>query len=629
MNLRWEEIDDEKVWEELTPPPGLTSVYHSWNWRKVLLANRQRLLYLGARDNAGRLVCICPFSYDKYRSPLLVLDSLSHSDLSGPLTRTDYVNSSNEIVEGLRKFISRSISRKFVISLIIRVHDESFADGLIRSGQDFTGGSGYFFLDLNETSPSKIWNVIFGKHERRNVKFYEELSAEPEIARVSDQLADFYPIYYDTMKRQGYKIHDKLFLANVCTFFPEEFKVISTKVKGQTFASTCFILSPKTETIHLSYVGYQRTVNSQSPLFFSWWNLIKWASDNKYRYINFGNGSSDPSSPNYKFKNKFGGKFHQRFTFAVPTYTRIYSLARMSKRKFIPEILLISHFITPGGPEKFVLNKLNIKFVPESRKEAFRYPTGAQSAFCMSIDFDVTSPDRSAQNSGGTGKLIEMSEKYGIPMTWAICGKTAEEYESSYRSILDSHVKQEIGVHTYGHVDVSKISGQKFEEDLEHCIRVMRLNSSPKSFVFPWNREGHFDVLSKKGFIVYRGSARLISPPIESDARLWNIPGAYHADRGSPYPPSFIKKLIDLTVENHSVFHLWLHPWDLYVKDAEISQPSHVSALLESVLPYICEKSNRRDIYISTMGELGDLSSVMRSNTARDSPSVKPKAQIF
>jgi len=263
----------------------------------------------------------------------------------------------------------------------------------------------------------------------------------------------------------------------------------------------------------------------------------------------------------------------------------------------------------PARSQKLVLGKLGIKLVPAPLNTMFSYPSGAASAFCMSIDFDVTSPDRAVQNEEGTRRLLDLSEKYGAPMTWAICGKTAEEYDASYDSILNSRIRQEIANHTYGHIDVSKSSTGQFEEDLDRCAKVLKLPTKPKSFVFPWNREGHFDVLSKKGFVAYRGSERMISHPIERGDGLWNIPPAYHADRSSPCSPSMIRVLIDLTIENHSVFHLWLHPWDLFAKQAEISKVSHVRGLLESVLSYVRNKRDEGKIYISTMGEIADLHS--------------------
>src|SRR5713226_3860957 len=71
----------------------------------------------------------------------------------------------------------------------------------------------------------------------------------------------------------------------------------------------------------------------------------------------------------------------------------------------------------------------------------------------VSVDFDVTSQSRSGNNSKGTQALLQLAEEHKIPITWAICGKTAEEDLKSYNAILNSSISHEIGVHTYSHLD--------------------------------------------------------------------------------------------------------------------------------------------------------------------------------
>ncbi|HUH82779.1 MAG TPA: hypothetical protein VLX33_02740, partial [Nitrososphaerales archaeon] len=46
---------------------------------------------------------------------------------------------------------------------------------------------------------------------------------------------------------------------------------------------------------------------------------------------------------------------------------------------------------------------------------------------CVSVDFDVTIPSRFEDNRKGTLALVDLARRYGIPMSWAVCGKSAEK----------------------------------------------------------------------------------------------------------------------------------------------------------------------------------------------------------
>ena len=231
------------------------------------------------------------------------------------------------------------------------------------------------------------------------------------------------------------------------------------------------------------------------------------------------------------------------------------------------------------------------------------YPYGASAIFCVSVDFDVTQIDRQRANREGTRQLLDLSEKYGISMTWAICGRTAEEDPESYHSILESKQPQEIGVHTYSHIDVSSCGVSEFEDEIEKCLKVLQLAKSPKSFVFPYNRLGKFDVLKKMGFVAFRAKNRMIGPP-KLEHGLWNISPTYHADRKTFNSLPFVKKLVDTAVSNNSVFHFWLHPWDMIPETS--SQQSLAKELVEPLFRYACQRRDARSSALAfcPMGDL-------------------------
>ncbi len=228
------------------------------------------------------------------------------------------------------------------------------------------------------------------------------------------------------------------------------------------------------------------------------------------------------------------------------------------------------------------------------------YENGSKAAACVSVDFDVTSGERYPWNHAGTAALLDLSEKYGVPLTWAICGKTAEADPKAYESILACSAKGEIGVHTYSHIYADVTPEAEYEEDIRHCIDVLGLPSSPVTFVFPKNREGHFDLLRRMGFKSYRGKKRVIGAPANREG-LWNIRPVYYVDGKSLQAEKLVERFVDACIARSAVFHLWTHPWSLAI-DGKVDRMA--SDVIGPLFGYLEARSKSGDISLSTMGGL-------------------------
>jgi len=230
------------------------------------------------------------------------------------------------------------------------------------------------------------------------------------------------------------------------------------------------------------------------------------------------------------------------------------------------------------------------------------YEGSAKAAACVSVDFDVTSPERFPWNHDGTEALLRLSEAHGLPLTWAICGKTAVEDRWAYESILASSTTQEVGVHTYSHIYADETSEEAYEQDIERCIETLQISTRPSTFIFPKNREGHFGLLKRMGFRAYRGKQRAIGAP-KSNQGLWNITPVYYVDPKSFQATGLIKRFVDACIARSAVFHLWTHPWSLAI-DGKVDKMA--SDVIEPVFAYIEEKRNVGLLSFTTMGSLSE-----------------------
>jgi hypothetical protein len=249
--------------------------------------------------------------------------------------------------------------------------------------------------------------------------------------------------------------------------------------------------------------------------------------------------------------------------------------------------------------KRTIFAKMNIEFRPPVKK--FTLFEGGKVAACISIDFDVTRPERFEANRHGTRRLIELGEKYGIPMTWAICGMTADQDPDTYELIRTSNVGHEIAVHTYSHIAVPEHDEATIRADIERCINVLRIPTRPKTFIFPWNKEGRHNLIRELGFVAFRGKSRAIGVP-RKEYGMFNISPVVYMGAGSYRGSKVINKLMEICVKNRSVFHLWFHPWDLVRPTVE----EFSSSTLEPVLSHMAELRDSGLLSIMTMGQLAE-----------------------
>jgi hypothetical protein len=251
----------------------------------------------------------------------------------------------------------------------------------------------------------------------------------------------------------------------------------------------------------------------------------------------------------------------------------------------------------PDSLTRSMLRMMRIGYSPPSAEQVYR--GGADSAACVSIDFDATVPERLNPNAVGTAMVLELAERYGVPMTWAVCGRTAEEDRQSYESILGSAVGHEIGVHTYSHADASIVSGSELGAEIERCVGVLALPNRPKTFIFPWNRVAHLEVVRKSGFIAYRDKQRVIGFPRRVEG-VWNIPPVWYLDSKAMGATGLIKRVIDLSISSRCVFHVWFHPWSVVSPTPE----KFSKEVLSPILSYLNEKREEGRLAIETLGSL-------------------------
>jgi len=290
-------------------------------------------------------------------------------------------------------------------------------------------------------------------------------------------------------------------------------------------------------------------------------------------------------------------------------------------------------------------------------------------ALCISIDLELMwgrwdridgSSIRLAEQAERpiVRRLLELAERYDIPMTWAVVGRVFDDapgFENLpgpraawfapelVEAIQNSPVAHDIGSHSHGHAYFDELSDAEASLDLERDLELRKRWGIPmRSWVFPCNKIGHLEKLAKAGVAVYRTHdagwlesvrnhvPRLypvgnlldkilpITPPLvgahartfgeyravalPSSTLLLGRDGLRRLVLSSVSKFRWLRALENATTQ-HKVFHPWFHPSNFYT-DAETQ-----FSILETLFRAAARKRDAGVLRIVTMADFSEAAS--------------------
>jgi peptidoglycan/xylan/chitin deacetylase (PgdA/CDA1 family) len=242
-------------------------------------------------------------------------------------------------------------------------------------------------------------------------------------------------------------------------------------------------------------------------------------------------------------------------------------------------------------------------------------------------------------------KLIELFDRYHIPVTWAVVAAVLDHASAQDRpgneaswcapEIIDriraAKTSHEIGSHGGRHLYYDRMTAAEAEADIAFIKQVHRDNGlSLDSFVFPRNAMGHLDLLAQAGLRTFRGTdtgwvrlapklgsraGKILTfadkilplPPTparaEKNGGLVDIPGSMllpgrDGVRRFIFPAVSRAKLamgLAWARRSRQTFHFWFHPCNFYYRADE------QFATLDWFLRRAAEEASRGRIEICTM----------------------------
>lgn len=173
--------------------------------------------------------------------------------------------------------------------------------------------------------------------------------------------------------------------------------------------------------------------------------------------------------------------------------------------------------------------------------------------------------------------------------------------------ILHAKMKHEIACHSFAHGGFgAHCPGEIAEAKIDACFEAMKpFGLKPKTWVFPGNDVGNFEVLAKKGFRTVRAfpvERAEISLPIRRSDGMWDIHESTPIDlegKGWHFDERLgrLKKFVDKAAETKLAAHIWFHP----------SLPTEqMHKLLFPLLKYCAEQRDNGKIDVLTNDQLVD-----------------------
>lgn len=247
--------------------------------------------------------------------------------------------------------------------------------------------------------------------------------------------------------------------------------------------------------------------------------------------------------------------------------------------------------------------------------------------------------------------LLELFEKYNIPITWAAVGhlflsechkvngkphnemprpgffenknwrfEKGDWYDSDpcsdYKSepawyasdlidlILNSKVKHEIGCHTFSHSDFTykNCSEKLADAEIKKCIELANKRGIKlESFVFPGGTFGNYEVLKRNGIINYRKPMKYhVDFPYIDEYGLVVIPSSLGLDKDDygwtrDFHLRIFNNFLEKVIKYKLVCHFWFHPSlnEWYLKE-----------VFPGLLKKISDYRNEDELEVLTMAEL-------------------------
>ncbi|MDD5093325.1 MAG: GNAT family N-acetyltransferase [Dehalococcoidia bacterium] len=338
-----EPLSDEKEWEDFVAKSPQGTFYHTLAWRNILeKCFNVKPHYLVVRDSNREMIGLCPFVIRKELALIRVLDSLSYSDYGGPLCAEGLAK---PVVQALVQHLQSSAKRMGITYAIVHFSDEEMSKAAAIPGSRLDTSHGVMKIDLEDKPPEIIWNDILRAEERKRINRIRKGGYLSTEVTTAEDMGIFYELYRQNILHIGAIPYVESFFQELFqSLHPTNFHIILLTNQDRAIGGMGFFVHEPSKTVHVPYMGLDRTARYDTINYSLIWELLKWTQGHGYRRLNMGSNSSDPQEVHHKQKAKFGLTFGQDYSVMLPLNRRAFLLREYAFR--------MGRFVVPKLPER-------------------------------------------------------------------------------------------------------------------------------------------------------------------------------------------------------------------------------------------------------------------------------------
>lgn len=292
MNIRVATDQDAEAWDNYVTnhPDGLA--YHRFAWKRTVAeAYNLDSRYLLAERN-GRICGVLPLVVFKrlFSAPFYV--SLPYCDLGGCLTENDDIDG----------------------QLLARAKELGATEGIagieLRTGPKVKGSrddtSSYdkvrMVLELPESAEALLKSLKSKLRSQVKKPLRDGLTAQ---LGGSELIAGFYLVFTENMRDLGSPVHSRKWIESVVKNYADNARIGLVFTPDEKLAAAGIILLHG-DIVSIPWASSLRRFNRNNPNMLLYWTFLTFATDNGYRYFDF--GRSTPGEGTYKFKEQWGAR---------------------------------------------------------------------------------------------------------------------------------------------------------------------------------------------------------------------------------------------------------------------------------------------------------------------------------
>jgi FemAB-related protein (PEP-CTERM system-associated) len=278
-----DEIDDWNTYVESNPA---ASIYHRAEWKELIHRVFGHECYFFYAVSSERVVGVLPS---------VRLNSYLFGDFMVSMPYFNYGGAiaNNLLIENKLMMFANDFAKKMGTGHV------EYRDDVTRDSLPVRIDKVNMILSLpdNEeacwgTFPSKLRSQI-RRAQREKIKIY---------IGGAERLADFYTVFTRNMRDLGTPVYGRVFFKEILQTFPKNSRIVSVHLGGRPVAAA-FLLGYK-DTLEIPWASTIKDVNRLSINMLLYWEVLKFAVEQRYLFFDFGRSSQD--SGTFHFKRQWG-----------------------------------------------------------------------------------------------------------------------------------------------------------------------------------------------------------------------------------------------------------------------------------------------------------------------------------